>query len=115
MGHADADTMLHHFNECVEKINMRHLLQVSMDDPNVNWKFIESLHEQLRTDCDSALLNIGSCGLQIVNGAFRTGFRVADWGVTKFLSSLYWLFKDTPARREDYTQACEATGNVRFP
>lgn len=115
MGHADADTMLQHFSDCVEKINMRNLVQVSMDGPNVNWKFIESLQEQLRTDCDSALLNIGSCGLHIVNGAFRTGFLVADWRVTQLLSSLYWLFKDTPARREDYTQACEATGNVRFP
>jgi len=35
---------------------------------------------------------------------------VSGWDVDEFLSSLHWLFKDTPARRDDY---CKAVGKLQ--
>ena len=39
MGHAKADDMLQHFEDCIEELNINKLSQISMDGPNVNWKF----------------------------------------------------------------------------
>lgn len=58
------------------------------------------------------MLNVGSCGLHTLHNAFRAGCAPADWDLGDALSSLKWLFKDVPARREDYT---EVTGSTSFP
>ena len=71
-----------------------------MDGPNVNLKAHTEFQADLRRDFNISLLNIGSCGLHIVNGAYKDGAKASGWEVDKFLSSLHWLFKDTPARRK---------------
>ena len=53
--------------------------------------------------------NVGSCGLHVVNGAFQDGAKASGWEIDKLLSSAYWLFKDTPARREDFTTVTKAS------
>jgi hypothetical protein len=47
-----------------------------------------------------------------VHTAFKAGSDASGWQIDKLLSSIYWLFKDTPARREDFT-AC--TSCTMFP
>ena len=41
MGHATVDDLLEEMTECLEsnKIDISKILQISMDGPNVNWKF----------------------------------------------------------------------------
>ena len=58
------------------------------------------------------MLNIGSCGLHIIHNAFRSGSMETNWEVGQTLSSLYWLFKDSPARRQDFVSI---TGSSVFP
>lgn len=82
-----------------------------MDGPNVNWKFHDLLQEHIFEDA-SALISVGSCGLHVVHNAFKTGAQASEWNVEELLSSLYWLFVDSPARKEDFT---EITGSVVFP
>ena len=60
----------------------------------------------------SALISVGSCGLHVVHNAFKTGAQASEWNVEEVLSSLYWLFVDSPARKEDFT---EITGSMVFP
>ena len=60
----------------------------------------------------SALISVGSCGLHVVHNAFKTGAQASEWNVEEVLSSLYWLFVDSPARKEDFT---EMTGSMVFP
>jgi len=43
------------------------------------------------------LLNIGSCNLHIAHGAFQDGLHATGWDIERFVSCLYWLFKDSPA------------------
>lgn len=81
-----------------------------MDGPNVNWSFLEHLKNDPAKD--TALLEIGSCGLHIVHGAFQTGHKITGWRINEILRGMYWLFKDTPARRADYTNI---TGSILFP
>ncbi|PFX23234.1 putative RNA-directed DNA polymerase from transposon BS [Stylophora pistillata] len=47
------------------------------------------------------MYNIGSCGLRVVHNSFKSGMDATGWQVSSFLSSLYYLFKDAPTRKED--------------
>ena len=58
------------------------------------------------------MINIGSFGLHIVHTSFKTGATAAEWKVEALLSSLYYLFKDSPARREDFSKV---SGSTRLP
>ena len=82
-----------------------------MDGPNVNWKFVDMFSKQLLDENSTTFLNIGSCGLHIIHGAFKHGSDTTGWELETFFSSIFQLFKDTPARRDDYTKA---TGSSLF-
>ena len=83
-----------------------------MDGPNVNWKFLELLVESRIEAEIPSLINIGSCGIHVIHGAFKTGAKASGWGVSKILKALARLFLDSPARRADYV---EMTGSSLFP
>ena len=44
-------------------------------------------------------------------GAFKHGSNSTSWELERFLSSIFKLFKDTPARREDFIKV---TGSPTF-
>ena len=112
MGHATATDMVGHFKEATAQLNMRNVLQLSMDGPNVNWKFHDLMNEDMQTDFGKSLINIGSCGLHVVNGAFKDGCVASEWKLKDLFLSLTRIFKDTPARREDFEKV---TGSSVFP
>ena len=111
MGHATADEMMEHFDSCTEGVDKNKLIQISMDRPNVNWKFHREVQSKLTNETGKSLIMVGSCGLHIMYGAFNDGSDASTWPIQKLLVSLYMLFKDTPARREDYVTA---TGSHKF-
>ena len=53
------------------------------------------------------LINIGSCGLHIVHTSFKNGVTASGWVIADVLSSLYYLFKDASARREDFQKTTQ--------
>lgn len=86
-----------------------------MDGPNVNFKLLKDLSEEIRQtreDPDFDFLNIGSCGLHTVHNAFKAGIKNTGWNIEDFLTSLYHLFKDVPLRRAEYTAV---SGSDLFP
>ena len=46
-------------------------------------------------------LHIGSC-VQYIHGAQKEGIHKSVWNLDKLLKLLFWLFNDSPARREAY-------------
>ena len=80
-----------------------------MDGPNVNWKFYTDLTKERNSE---ELLNIGSCGLHIVHGGLQKGVNESGWKLGHLMRSLWKLFHDTPARREDFVKL---TGSTEFP
>ncbi|RXN05329.1 hypothetical protein ROHU_033474 [Labeo rohita] len=46
LGHATAQDLLHHFKEFVQDLDLRNMISVSMDGPNVNWKLFEHLQQE---------------------------------------------------------------------
>ena len=88
----------------VTALNPAGLIQLSVDCPHTNWKLFEELTEDGNTS-DPELpqpINTGSCGLHIIHGAFKTGAVARGWHIDNLLKSLWYLFSDSPAKREDY-------------
>lgn len=85
-----------------------------MDGPNVNLSFLRKLEIEMETENPDGkkLLNLGVCGLHVVNGAVKTGLRAVNWELNSFLRNIYYLFKDSPARRAQFTAM---TGSKVFP
>lgn len=101
LGHSTAEDILESFHKAVSKLQLSKMLQISMDGPAVNWKTFNLIQQEMKTEFNKELLDLGSGGLHIVNNAFKNGCKASEWDIDTLLSSLYWLFKDSPARRDD--------------
>ena len=107
-GHSTAQDILERFLEVSNELKLCNLIQISMDGPNVNWSFLENISAYLKLNRNSAMLCLGSCDLHVINGALQTGHKASKWNVQALLKSIYKLFKDSPARRADYTALTES-------
>ena len=103
MGHARAVAIEEDLKKGIESLQKANLLQLSMDGPNVNWKVFEDLQSEIQLENGKNLLNVGSCGLHVIHGAFRSAMSETGWDIETLLTSAYRLFKDSPARREDFS------------
>lgn len=108
LGHAYASDLHKQLRASCNSVGIHSLLQISMDGPIVNWKLFDTLSRHLEMEIGSKLLNIGSCGLHIMHNAFQAGSNATTWDIEHTLNSLYWLFKDSPARRDDYTSITDS-------
>ena len=74
-----------------------------MDDPNVNWKIVEIIQEYWEhNDPDGPdLIEIGSCRLHVLHGAYGTVQKAIDWNLDKLLEAVYSIFRFSPGRRKD--------------
>lgn len=102
MGHATSDDLNKSFKLAIEKIKLDKILQVSMDGPAVNHKFFKALQTEVLNDYNKKIIDIGTCGLHVLHNAFRKGVAASGWNVETFLKGAYYVFKDSPARMEDY-------------
>lgn len=74
-------------------------MSISMDGPNVNFKFFEMLQEE-HGELYGGMAVVGTCGLHTVHNALKSGF--SSWQIEKILRALHTLFLNVPARREDF-------------
>ena len=109
LGHACASDLVQAFNNATNKLRLNEMLQISMDGPNVNHSFHESMNSQLKADFNCSLLNVGSCGIHKVHNAFQTAVHNSHWKLDAILKAMFKIFKDTPARRQDFTKACDSS------
>lgn len=114
LGRATAQDLLDSFIVGIQPLNQNNILQVSMDGPNVNLSFMKKLQDRMKEDNPDGkkLINIGVCGLHVVNGAIGTGMLAVKWYVNDFLRDAYYILNDSPARRAEYI---ELTGKTVFP
>lgn len=114
LGHCTAKDLLRSFKEGTAMIDASKIIQVSMDGPNVNHKFYKMYTEERKNESPDAsdLIDLSTCGLHVVHGAFKTGANATGWKIDSLLRSLWYLFADSPARREDYTAI---TDSKQFP
>ena len=88
--------------DSVKKIDATRMIQVSMDGPNTNLTVLEK-NKKKRVEGElPQFIDIGTCNLHTVHGAFETGATKSNWNLKKLLKGPYRILRDTPARREDY-------------
>lgn len=86
-------------------------MSISMDGPNVNFKFLELFQQEYaELNGGAQLVSMGSCGLHKLHNAFKSGFTM--WQLEKLLRAMHTLFYNVPARREDYSAV---TKSAIFP
>lgn len=115
LGHTTALDLLNAIRTSMKTLNLKKVLQLSMDGPNVNIKVLNDLKEELKDtddEMDPVMLDIGTCGLHTMHNAFKNGIKASKWNIIEFLRAIYNLFKDVPARRADYIHY---TGSLKFP
>lgn len=108
-----ANDLLNGLKNGLDGLNLDCILQLSMDGPNVNLKLQKDLAKELRSGLDDPkLLDMGSCGIHVLHNSFKAGINGTGWSIVEFLRSLYYLFKDVPARRAHFV---EISGQTKFP
>ena len=101
---ARAEDLLDAFKQGTEKLTDSKIIHVSMDGPNVNHKFLRLLNAERQDDLPR-LLDCGTCSLHVVNGSIKSADEMAgSWNVGKFLTAIYFVFKDSPMRRALFLQ-----------
>ena len=78
----------------------------------MNWKFYNEITKSREEFDLPKLFNIRSCNLHAIHGALKSGAESTGWNLKKLMNGVYYLFKDSPARREDYISI---TGSTLFP
>ena len=70
----------------LSKLTPERLLQLSMDGRSTNWRVLDLLDEYCAEKEYPSIINIGSCSLHVVHGAFQVGFQAVDWQLAKITS-----------------------------
>ncbi|XP_072571938.1 uncharacterized protein [Paramormyrops kingsleyae] len=108
MGHSTAQDLLSHLKECIDKLNLKDLVSISMDGPSVNWKLFDLFQKNQAEQYGGVqLICVGSCGLHTLHNAFKCGFNA--WQMDKLLRAMHTLFHNVPARREDYIKVTKSS------
>ena len=113
LGHTCAEDVKKKFEKGIQDLDMKKMAQISMDGPNVNWILYDSLVEERNQNDDyPSLIDIGSCNLHVLHGAFRSGVQKTTRGIDSILRAIHNLLDESPAKREDYQNI---TGSKVFP
>ena len=104
--HARHQHLFEHFISALDSLDLKKLLHVSMDDPNVNWAFSSELPNYW-TEMRSKLLSTESCSLHAINRAFKPGEQKTDWKLKKVFRGLHQILHYIPARQNDYANKTE--------
>ena len=102
IGHSTHTDLYQEFSSALKEFDGNKLLQISIDGPNVNLKFLDAIAKNRDANEQHKLIFIGTCGLHVIHGAFKTGAESADWKMKKILKAAFQILHDSPAKREDY-------------
>ena len=107
LSHTRLQDLFEHSISALDSLDLKKLLQVSVDGPSANWAYFSELcNYQIENDM-SKLLSTRSCGLLAIHGAFKTGDQSIDW--KKVLRTLHQILHDSPARRNDYADVTRSS------
>ena len=63
------------------------MIMLGMDGSNTNWSVLNKVNNQHSNENLPDLIELGSCGLHIIHGAFQTGIMASKWNLNKVMLS----------------------------
>ena len=111
-GHAKAETVAIELYKTVQDLGLplKHLLSISCDGPNVSKAIKSKLNAKLQDNFKQKLVDTGSCQLHVVHNAFRRGAQAFGEEVENLCIDLFYFFKLSPSRREDFAEIQQKLG-----
>ena len=97
-----SNDLLHHLKKATIGFDQNKWIQLSMDGPAVNWALFKTLNKERDNQQLPKLVNIGSCNLHVLHGAFQKGAETTGWKLKRLLKHLHFLFYNAGARRGDF-------------
>ena len=111
LGHGTHKDVLEKFENSLTDLNPPKMIQISMDGPSFNLKFLESLCNLRKNEGLPGLIHIAVCELHTIHGAFETGAVKSAWNIHKTLKAVKQIFHDSPVRRDDYISVTGSTSS----
>ena len=93
-------------------LDVAKFLQLSLDGLNTNWNILNLASSYLVDNGYKNLIEIGSCSLHTVRGAFQTDATNTGWELNKVLKAMYEIYNESPAWHDVYLK--EGSSN-KFP
>ena len=53
------------------------------------------------------IIDIGSCSLHVLHGAFKSGVEATDWFLNEILKAMWKIFDNSPARQDTNIKICK--------
>ena len=78
-----------------------------MAGPSVNWNVLDIVSKKRNENEFEQLLVTGSCSQHVLHGVFKNSLTITKWDWGKFTKSMFYLFHDSPARRDIYMREGE--------
>ena len=114
VGRCSSEDMITHFHDFFKEksLNVKYLLNLGMDGPNVNIAFKNLLIDDLINNHETKFIYLGTCALHTVNNAFgklvKTLSEIVD--LDQMAIDFHFFFKYSAGRREDFEKVSEITG-----
>lgn len=104
LGHCLSVDLKDHFFELGRKISwdIDFLLQIEMDGPNSNLSFLKMVIKELAEKHGKTIVDVGTCGLHNCHNGFAKALACLNFDFDGFAYDLWYFFKNSAARREDY-------------
>ena len=101
LDHTCAEDLKKEFEEGIQELDKKKMVQVSIDGSNVIWKLYDSIEEERNQNDDySSLIDIGSCSVHIVHVTFRSGLQKTKWGIHGILKAMHNVFDESPSKEK---------------
>ena len=78
--HVTHQNLVKQLNDGMKQLDVNKLLQISMDGPSVK-QFSREVSKERKGDEQHQLINIGSCGINTIHGAFKTCAENLKWNI----------------------------------
>lgn len=90
-----AETYLNGILKAIDNahLNLKNLLSVGMDGPNVNKSLLRKLNEELKNLRRDPVLDIGSCQLHVLHNSYRKGTQLFGFEAEKLIILIHKWFK----------------------
>ena len=101
LGHTTSGDLLENFSKSLFELDVSKIIQISMDGP-IAWCLNDKVVKNIEEMELHQFVNIGSCGLQIIPGSFKTGIEFTYGNIKATAKSTFQILHDSPSRKTDY-------------